>query len=101
MKSHLHRIYLADEVDILTNLGTTDDRYLINLEVEPALIDSAQDDYSSDNYKFLGLQINMKDTQEVINRSNVDLFVFAQDLGGLIEVTMVVIGLFMNTVAAK
>ena len=95
MKSHLHRIYLADEVDILTNLGTTDDRYMINLEVEPTLIDSAQDD------KFLVLQINMKDTQEVINRSNVDLFVFAQDLGGLIEVTTVVIALFMNTIAAK
>ena len=95
MKSHLHRIYLADEVDILTNLGTTDDRYMINLEVEPTLIDSAQDD------KFLGLQINIKDTQEVINRSNVDLFVFAQDLGGLIEVTTVVIALFMNTIAAK
>jgi hypothetical protein len=55
MRSHLHRIYLADEVDILTNLGTTDDRYLINLEVEPTLIDSAQDDYSSNNYKFFGL----------------------------------------------
>lgn len=95
MKSHLHRIYLADEVDILTNLGTTDDRYMINLEVEPTLIDSAQED------KFLGLQINIKYTQEVINRSNVDLFVFAQDLGGLIEVTTVVIALFMNTIAAK
>jgi hypothetical protein len=43
----------------------------------------------------------MKDTQEVINRSNVDLFVFAQDLGGLIEVTTVIIALFMNTIAAK
>jgi hypothetical protein len=43
----------------------------------------------------------MKNTQEVINRSNVDLFVWAQDLGGLIEVTTVVIGLFMNTIISK
>ena len=53
------------------------------------------------NYKFLGLKINIKDTQKVINRTNLDFYTWAEDFGGLIEVLTVVIGIFMSTFSAK